>query len=467
MADGDRELSALQGAIAGEVVLPGSPGYDTARRPAIARFHHIRPRAIVRCAAEQDVVEALAVARLLRAPLAVRGGGHCFAGRSSTTGILVDVSPMGTVALRDGVAVVGAGTRLGALYDALADHGLALPAGCGSTVGIAGLTLGGGFGPLGRRHGLTCDRLVGARVVRGDGRVVDCDTHREPDLFWALRGGGGGGAVVTSLRFTPVPAPATTTFRLAWPAGCAGPVVAAWTRWAPGAPDELTATLRIAAPADPGEPGTVELVGTMLDGDPSGLLDAFVRRAGAEPTTWTLVPGSFREAKRSLAATGGDGSGLPGVRYGRSGFFRRPLPPGAAAALARSVLGGRVPGHTQEVALTPWGGAYNRVPPEATAFAHRGEAYLLEVGLVAAGRTAGAPDRLERSWSTAARFGTGRVYPNFPDPDRTLPAAAYHGDNHGRLQRIRAATDPDAVLSPKESRCPDSSCTCPCRSTAS
>lgn len=463
MADGDRELTALRGAIAGEVVLPGSPGYDAARRPAIARFHHIRPRAVVRCAAEQDVAEALAVARLLRAPVAVRSGGHCFAGRSSTTGILLDVSPMDTVALRDGVAVVGAGTRLGALYDALADHGRTLPAGCGPTVGIAGLTLGGGFGQLGRRHGLTCDRLVGARVVRGDGRVVDCDAHHEPDLFWALRGGGGGGAVVTSLRFTPVPAPATTTFRLGWPAEHAGPVVAAWTRWAPGAPDELTAALRLAAPADPGEAVTVELVGTMLDGDPTGLLDAFARHAGAEPATGTLVPGSFREAKRSLAGMGG--AEPPGVRYGRSGFFRRPLPPAAADALARSVLDVRVPGHALEVGLTPWGGAYNRVPPDATAFAHRAEAYLLEVVLVAT--TAGAATRVERSWSTVAGFGSGRVYPNFPDPDRTLPAAAYHGANHDRLRRIRAAADPGAVLSPKESRCPDSSCTCPCRSTAS
>src|SRR5207245_11781264 len=135
-----RSLAALQGAIAGEVVLPGSPDYDAARRPAIARFHHVRPRAVVRVRTTPDVVETLAVARLLRLPVAVRGGGHCFAGRSSTTGLLLDVSPMDSVALRDGVAVVGAGTRLGALYDALDRHGRTLPGGCGPTGGIAGLT---------------------------------------------------------------------------------------------------------------------------------------------------------------------------------------------------------------------------------------------------------------------------------------------------------------------------------------
>jgi FAD/FMN-containing dehydrogenase len=451
----DRQLTALQGTIAGEVVLPGSPDYDTASRPAIARFHHIRPRAVVRCADAQDVVETLAVARLLRAPVAVRGGGHCFAGRSSTTGIVLDVSPMTTVALQDGVAVVGAGTRLGALYDALDEHGLTLPAGCGPTVGVAGLTLGGGFGPLGRRHGLTCDRLVGARVVRGDGRVVDCDAQHEPDLFWALRGGGGGGVVVTSLRFAPVPAPSTTTFHLAWRAEHAGPVTAAWTQWTPCAPDGVSATLRLAAPADPDEPATLELVGTTLEGDPHDQLDALVRRAGAEPTTVTLASGSFREAKRYLAGLGGTGVELPGIRHSRSEFFRHPLPPDAAGALAHSIIADRVPGHTHEVDLNPWGGAYNRMPPDATAFAHRAEAYLLEISLVAGGNTAEAPTRLQRSWSTVAPYGTGRVYPNFPDPDRTLPAAAYHGENHERLRRIRAANDPDAVLSAElEEPCP-------------
>jgi FAD/FMN-containing dehydrogenase len=451
----ERELTALQGAIAGAVVLPGSPDYDTARRPAITRFHHVRPRAVVRCATEQDVVETLAVARLLREPVAVRGGGHCFAGRSSTTGIVLDLSPMDTVALRDGLAVVGAGVRLGALYDALDVHGLTLPAGCGPTVGVAGLTLGGGFGELGRRHGLTCDRLAGARIVCADGRVLGCDSQREPDLFWALRGGGPGCGVVTTLLFHPVPAPATTVFTVTWPAPDAAAVVAAWPGWAPGAPDELTATLRLVAPADPERPAEVTLVGTLLDGDPAPLLDEFVRRAGAEPARVTVTHGSFREAKRSLAGLGGNGAELPGIQVKRSEFFRRPLPPDAAAALARSVLAGREPGRAHEVSLTPWGGAYNRVPPDATAFAHRAEAYLVDNTVVTRADVQGARLRLDRSWATIAPFGTGRVYPNFPDPDRPLPATAYHGGNLERLRRIHAAADPDVVLSPQlEEPCP-------------
>ncbi|QYN39776.1 FAD-binding oxidoreductase [Pseudonocardia sp. DSM 110487] len=445
MTPTERELTALRGTIAGEVVLPGSADYERARRPAIARFRDVRPRAVVRCATTQDVVETLAVARLLRVPVAVRGGGHCFAGRSSTTGIVLDVSPMATVALRDGLAVVGAGTRLGALYDALDGHGLTLPAGCEPAVGVTGLTLGGGFGELGRRHGLTCDRLAGARVVCADGRVVDCDAHREPDLFWALRGGGPGFGVVTTLLFRPVPAPPTTVFHLTWPAGTATAVVSAWPHWAPGAPDQLTATLRLVAPADPRLPAVVTLVGTMLDGDPAPLLDEFVRRAGVEPARATLASGSFRQAKRSLAELDASGAEPAALLHSRSEFFRRPLPPDAAAALVHSVVADRVPGQAHEVDLIPWGGAYNRVRPDATAFAHRAEAYLLQIGLVTSGDTR----RLDRSWSTVAPFGSRRVYPNFPDPDRALPAAAYHGGNHERLRRIRDAADPDAVLSPR------------------
>ncbi len=140
----DRDWGALQGAIAGEVVLPGSPGYELARKPPIARFQDVRPQAVVRCATPSDVAETISLASRAGLPIAARSGGHCFAGNSSTQGIVIDVTPMRSVSVRDGVATVGAGARLGDLYDALAAHDLTIPAGCGPTVGIAGLVLGGG-----------------------------------------------------------------------------------------------------------------------------------------------------------------------------------------------------------------------------------------------------------------------------------------------------------------------------------
>jgi FAD/FMN-containing dehydrogenase len=159
------DWGALQRVIEGDVVLPGSADYESVRKPVMARFEHVRPSAVVRCATPADVAATLAVARGLRLPTAIRSGGHSVAGRSSTDGIVLDVTPMRSVAVAEEVATVGAGVRLGDLYDELAEHGLTIPAGCGSSVGIAGLTLGGGLGILGRKHGLTCDHLL-----RGPGR---------------------------------------------------------------------------------------------------------------------------------------------------------------------------------------------------------------------------------------------------------------------------------------------------------
>src|SRR5690242_9484450 len=169
------DWDTLRSAIAGEVLLPGAPGYELARRPAAPLLPDERPLAVVRCASAGDVAEVLALARRYGLACAARSGGHCFAGRSTTAGIVIDVSPMRSVSVSGGAATVGAGARLGEIYGALAAHALTVPAGCGPTVGIAGLTLGGGLGILGRSRGLTCDNLRSATVVLADGRTVDCD----------------------------------------------------------------------------------------------------------------------------------------------------------------------------------------------------------------------------------------------------------------------------------------------------
>src|SRR5262249_29112099 len=184
--------SPLQAAIAGEVILPESRDYDSARKPAIGRFDHVHPAAIVRCRTPGDVAETISFGQTTALPTAIRSGGHCFAGRSSTEGIVIDVTPMNAVSVSGGIATVGAGARLGDVYDSLNGHDRTLPAGSCPSVGIAGLTLGGGLGILGRKYGLTSDQLLAAQVVLADGRVVECDDDREPELFWALRGAGSG-----------------------------------------------------------------------------------------------------------------------------------------------------------------------------------------------------------------------------------------------------------------------------------
>jgi FAD/FMN-containing dehydrogenase len=145
----------LQRAIDGQVLVAGTPGYDEARKPFIARFDDLAPEVVLQCTSPENVAAAIWFARRHDTPAAIRSGGHCYAGRSSTRGILIDVSPMRSVSVSGDEASIGAGAQLGDVYGQLLEHDVTIPAGSCPTVGIAGLTLGGGFGILRRKYGLS------------------------------------------------------------------------------------------------------------------------------------------------------------------------------------------------------------------------------------------------------------------------------------------------------------------------
>jgi FAD/FMN-containing dehydrogenase len=440
------DWAALRATLAGEVLTPDAPGYDHARRPAIPNFHDVRPQAIARCRDTADVAETIGFAARFDLPLVPRAGGHCFAGGSSTPGLVLDVTPLDAVSVSDGTATVGAGTRLAALYDALAVDGVTVPAGCGPSVGIAGLALGGGLGILGRAYGLTSDQLVGAEVVLADGRVVDCDTEREPDLFWALRGAGGGRfGVVTSLAFSTVAAPTLTAFHLTWPAIRAAAAVDAWQLWAPDAPDEVAASLLVRATGDADESPVIHVFGTMagVESDLTPLLDNLVVRVGVDPDSTLVRSGTHRESKRLLTEL------FPGEEsadhlHSKGEYFSRTLPIDAIERLLAHLVEGRTAGETRLLDFMPWGGAYNRVRADATAFPHRDARFLLKHEVAAPPeRTESARRWLTGSWSTVHPWGTGGAYVNFPDLDLDDWAPAYHGANLDRLLRVKATYDPD------------------------
>jgi FAD/FMN-containing dehydrogenase len=439
-------LAELRKALTGEVIEPGTPGYETARKPAMAQFWHVRPRAVIRCASVDDVVRTLGFARESGVHVVPRGGGHCFAGRSSTDGIVLDLTPLHSISVSPaGVATVGAGARLAEAYDALHQRGRTLPAGCGPPVGITGLTLGGGLGILGRKYGLTCDRLLGAQVVLTDGRIVDCDADHEPELFWALRGAGGGQfGVVTSLAFDTVPEPDTTRFELTWPAADAPAVIAAWQDWAPDAPDDLSANLKLVAADGPVQ---VIMFGAMLGTQ----VDTAARIAdlvGVHPASESQAGLLYSELKRSLLGIGSAGQPEePAPIVSKSEFFRQSLPATAITELLDVFTRDRPAGERRELNFTPMGGAYNRVPADDTAFVHRSERYLLEH--VAAHRESGkeaATHWARRSRALVHPWGSGRVYQNFPDPDLRHWTEAYHGSNYARLARVKRVYDPERLL---------------------
>ncbi|HJU01940.1 MAG TPA: FAD-binding oxidoreductase, partial [Actinomycetes bacterium] len=440
---------------------PGSPAYQASPPPFNARFRDVRPAAIVSCAGPQDVAEAIAFAGRHRLELVTRAGGHSFAGHSSTRGMLIDVTPMRSVTVADGVATVGAGARLGEVYEALQAHGLAIPGGTCPPVGVAGLTLGGGLGILGRKYGVTADHLVAAEVVLADGRALRCDDHHEQDLFWALRGAGAGNfGVVTSLVFRPVPAPSSTTnFHLAWPYSHAAAAIGAWQRWAPAGPDGLAASLKVTAGDDPGRPPTVDVWGAFHGprDDAARLAGELVDRVGVDPAAATLTPMSWPETRRFWAELGDpaeERGGPPPPRppeaqrlYARSEFFARPLPPDAVGALLAAFVEGRAPGESRELDFMPWGGAYNRRPADATAFVHRDQLFQLKHAAVVSAeappaRQAAAHRAATRLWASVHPWGSGRVFQNFADPDLEDWADAYYGTNYPRLVRVKARYDP-------------------------
>ena len=370
---------------------------------------------VVPCHSPAEVAETIRLARDTGQHLVPRGGGHCFAGRSTSDGIILDTTPLRSISLDGDVATIGAGALLGDIYDALGDR--TIPAGCGSTVGIAGLTLGGGLGILGRQHGLTCDSLLAAQVVLADGQIVDC--AEGDDLFWALRGAGGGQfGVVTSFTFRTVAAPVLTAFHLRWPKSEVATVIEAWMAAAPDASDALAASLLVTS--------EVNLFGATQG--PRSEVDSLI---GVPPESATYATLSFRDTKRFLETIGG----MEDDSISKSEFFTDPLPGDAVAALVDHLSSG--PG--RELDFMPMGGAYNRVPVHATAFAHRDTRFLLK-------HASSDRDWLDRSWRIVRPWGTGGVYPNFPDPHLTDWATAYHGDNLDRLRAVKARYDPQGFF---------------------
>jgi FAD/FMN-containing dehydrogenase len=464
-SDGHIALAALERSIGGQVILPDSAEYEDVRKPAFAQYAHIRPAAVVRCTTAADVVEALAHARDSGLAIAPRSGGHSLAGHSTTRGLLIDLSPLSSVELQGTAATIGAGATLGAIYARLGREGRTIAAGSCPTVGIAGLTLGGGLGIFGRAYGLTSDQLLEAQVALADGRVVDCDAERNNDLFWALRGAGAGQfGVVTRFVFRTVPVQELACFRVSWPLSAAIDVLDAWQAWAPKGPDELAASLLLNAFGDVGRSPAVTLFGAGqgTKSETAGLVEELTARAGADPIASSLEQLPYPAARQFLVENApgleqpgpvSDDESPPIVAFNKSEFFRQPLPRGAIETLVDHFTADRAQGQARELDLTPWGGAYNRVQPHETAFVHRNERFVLKHAAIL-DATASDRDRedartwLTRSWSLTHPYGSGGVFPNFADPDLDSWATAYNRGNLDRLLEIKAKYDPENVFRP-------------------
>jgi FAD/FMN-containing dehydrogenase len=395
-------------------------------------------------------------------PVAARGGRHSFAGYSNAPGgIVADLSRIDAVELeRDRPIVrIGAGADVLDVYrDLVLEHGRVLPVGTCPSVGIAGLALGGGFGRLMRRYGVTSDSLRAATVVLADGSVARCSEDHRADLFWALRGGGAGTAIVTQLRFAVREAPQDAiAFTLSYPWTRAAAAIDAWQRTLPAAPVTLSYG-RLRALRRPDGALTLTISGHWYDTE-TKLRALIAPLVAAGPTRQTLRRRTLAQATlpdsvqlREEGPVIVDPPRFP--NYQRSDFFSALLPPQAITALVAQIerwpgLGGG--GHEGGVQLDALGGAVNRPKPDATAFVHRRQrlhcAYLSFWGRSDPPAMAAACEQWTRDIHAAMRpHASGAAFQNYIDPELADWEMAYFGANGRRLQAVKRRYDPRGRL---------------------
>ncbi|RSM74197.1 hypothetical protein DMB66_01945 [Actinoplanes sp. ATCC 53533] len=445
------DWKALAASLDGAVELPGTTAYDQARRLVDPRFDTVAPPAVARCAGRADVAEVIRFARRFGVPVVPRGGGHSYVGAStSRTAVVLDLRGLRAIGYDPGsrTARIGGGAKLIDVYDELDGHGVSIPSGSCGTVGIGGVTLGGGVGMAASAYGLTCDAVTAAEVVTADGRHRTVHAGREPDLFWALRGGGGGQVgVVTAWRMRTYPATTVGTFVLTYPWSDAARVAAGWQARLSGAPDETWSACQFATDAE-GRLG-VRIAGVLLGGAADAEVAEIVRAIGREPETVRLerLPHRTVVHNRSDCDDARD-CGPRATELVGSDVFPRILPAGAIAVLLATVerrARDRRPGVAKLKRMT---GAQARVPAGATAFPWR-DAHTMLQWLVQPAAGDPATVSAAYAWIDAghramARWSAGR-YVNYLEPD-PAHVPRYYAGNLARLRRIRAAADPDRLF---------------------
>ena len=451
----DEALEELNAQLQGTAIRAGDPEYAGVREVFNA-MHGGKPDIAIRCMGTADVVAGVNYARTHGLDLTVRGGGHSIAGLSAHEGgLLLDLAAMRGVQVdpvRRLVHVQG-----GALWSDVDREtqafGLVAPGGVVSDTGVAGLTLGGGYGWIRRKHGLSCDSLVEAQVVCADGEIRTASADSHPDLYWAIRGGGGNFGVVTSFTFALHELGPDVAFSATfYPLEEAADVMRGWREYMEGAPDEVTSVcVTITFPADPHLPPAVHdrpvmIVGAVYAGDVEEGMEATapLRALGTPlfdmsgPTPFTAVQQGFDPLfPRDVLHA-----------YWKSQYVDV-LTDEAIDLIAAKAQDRPAP--LTMVNLFAMGGAIADVDPEATAFATRTAPYMVSIDGLWTDELSDADGVawVRGTWEAIAEHGTGDVYLNFTglaDEPASAGTDSAFGRNLERLAEIKAAYDPDNLF---------------------
>jgi FAD/FMN-containing dehydrogenase len=426
-------LRRFASSLRGSVVLPDDAGYDDARAVWNASIDR-RPAAVARCADVTDVQRAVDFARTHDLRIAVRGGGHGFAGHATCDGgLVIDCSPMRdvTVDVPGRIARVAAGCTLGELDQATQAFGLASPTGTAPPTGVAGLTLGGGLGWLMGKHGLACDNLVGAEIVTADGQRLRASADEHPDLLWGLRGGGGNFGVVTDFELRLHPIDTVYGGYVSYPFAQAAQVVRAYREFTAAAPDELTAFVGVL----PLTVGPAFSVAACWSGDPRrGETALAPLRSFGTPDTVALRAMPLLEMQQLLSP--------PPIRtaaYARSSFLRA-LDDDAVAAMVEYAAA--VPPMLGAFFVEHFHGAATRGGDSA--FSNRAEAYnFAALAIWMEPEHADGSAAWVRGFSDALSpyFGSG-VYSNYLGDGEGARVRAAYGSAYERLRALKRTWDP-------------------------
>jgi len=438
-----RALRRLEAQLPSRVSLPGEDGY-AAGTAIWAKPVGPMPRAVVHCRTTEDVQAAIRTARDCGLPLSVRGGGHHWAGRALCAGIVIDLSGMNGVSVDPDhrSAIISGGARAADVAAVTDPLHLAAATGTCSAVGMAGLTLGGGYGPLIGRFGLALDNLLAAQIVLADGRLIVASRDNEEELFWALRGGGGNFGVVTAMRFRLHRLPSVRTGLLVYPFSDAKAVLRRCADIAASSPEDLTVEFACTGgpdgrpvvivhptwcgPLPEGEARVAPFLklGTLLAGNLEGM---------SYGTSLTLYDQYIVNGQRVFMDT----CWLPAVDSAAIDVFVEAMETAASAHCA--------------VFTHEFKGAAARVPVEATAFGLRRDHVVVEILATFVDRSDKEEEQRHRQWARTTRQAFAPMalpggYPNFltgEDPDRV---AKSYGPNAGRLIAAKRHYDPDNIF---------------------
>jgi FAD/FMN-containing dehydrogenase len=434
---GPGEVESLRNGLRGDLLRPGDPGYDDARKLYNGIIDK-RPALIARCLSVDDIVHCVNFAREHDIELSVRGGGHGVAGKAlCDNGLVIDLSRMRGVKIDPGSkrALVEPGARWKELDSEAQRYGLATTGGRVSSTGVAGFTLGGGAGWLMGRFGLACDNLVSADVVTAEGEVVRASDQENTDLLWALRGGGGNFGVVSSFEFSLHPIEMTLSGLLAWPRTKAVEVLNFFREFALRAPDDLGLVFACVTGQDglPAVTVTTCWIGDMEEG--KRILKPL--RDLASPSIDTITEMRYDQVQQMLEYTGVWGS----RNHWKSGFI-----PELTAASMRTILDHTedMPSRLSAIHLWHHHGAANRVAEDETAFPNR--SYPFNIHIIGAwedpGEDAAGVQWARGFWQDMTPHFANRAYVNFDDLKDPKRIRSAYGPNYERLVRVKTKFDP-------------------------